>query len=64
MPLTDSIYGLPLRTAADAALSAKPSEIEREVMELFEQFRRRQLDSRGAAVPTQPILTSSRTLWQ
>jgi RNA polymerase sigma-70 factor, ECF subfamily len=39
MPLTESIYGLPLRTAADAALSAKPSEIEREVMELFEQFR-------------------------
>jgi RNA polymerase sigma-70 factor (ECF subfamily) len=30
---------LPFSTAAEAALSAKPSEIEREVMELFEQFR-------------------------
>src|ERR1700683_1559186 len=36
---TDSINGLPFPAAADAAPSAKPSEIERVVMELFEQFR-------------------------
>src|ERR1700723_2193452 len=30
---------LPFPNAADAAFSAKPSDIEREVMELFEQFR-------------------------
>jgi RNA polymerase sigma-70 factor (ECF subfamily) len=39
MPPTDLINGLSLPAAADAALSAKPSEIEREVMDLFEQFR-------------------------
>ncbi|MGA7629981.1 MAG: sigma-70 family RNA polymerase sigma factor, partial [Terriglobales bacterium] len=30
---------LPFPSAADGAFSAKPSDIEREVMELFEQFR-------------------------
>jgi RNA polymerase sigma-70 factor (ECF subfamily) len=39
MPPTDSIYELSLPTAADAAVSAEPSEIEREVMAMFEQFR-------------------------
>ena len=39
MPPTDSVTAPPFTNAADAALSAKPSEIEREVMELFEQFR-------------------------
>ena len=39
MPPMDSINGLPFPTVADAALSAKPSEIDREIMELFEQFR-------------------------
>lgn len=39
MPTSDSIYGLAFSGIADASLSAKPSEIEREVMELFEQFR-------------------------
>jgi RNA polymerase sigma-70 factor, ECF subfamily len=39
MPPTDSINGLSFPITADAALSGKPSEIEREVMELFEQFR-------------------------
>jgi RNA polymerase sigma-70 factor, ECF subfamily len=41
MPPTDSIADsndLPL-SAADLAFSAKPSEIEREVMNLFDQFR-------------------------
>jgi RNA polymerase sigma-70 factor, ECF subfamily len=39
MPPTDSIKELSFQNTADAALSAKPSQIEREVMELFEQFR-------------------------
>ena len=39
MPPTDSVNAPFFPNAADAALSAKPSEIEREVMELFEQFR-------------------------
>lgn len=42
MPPTDSIADsndLPFSSAADLALSAKPSEIEREVMNLFDQFR-------------------------
>jgi RNA polymerase sigma-70 factor, ECF subfamily len=39
MSPTDSMKELPFPRAAHAALSAKPSEIEREVMELFEQFR-------------------------
>ena len=39
MSPTDSMKELPFPRAAPAALSAKPSEIEREVMELFEQFR-------------------------
>jgi len=39
MPPTDSITGLPFPSASDAALSQKPSAIERELMELFEQFR-------------------------
>jgi RNA polymerase sigma-70 factor, ECF subfamily len=39
MPPTDSINGLPFPTFVAAALSAKPSEIEREVMKLFEEFR-------------------------
>src|SRR5271170_5163058 len=36
---TDWINDLPFPNAADAAFSAKPSDLEREVMELFEQFR-------------------------
>ncbi|HXO35590.1 MAG TPA: sigma-70 family RNA polymerase sigma factor [Candidatus Acidoferrales bacterium] len=39
MPPTDSINELPFPNAADAVLSEKPSGIEREVMELFDQFR-------------------------
>jgi RNA polymerase sigma-70 factor (ECF subfamily) len=39
MPRADSIDGLPFPSIADSSLSAKPSEIEREVMELFEQHR-------------------------
>src|SRR5580704_376389 len=39
MPPTDSVNAPPFPNAADAALSAKPSEIEREVMDLFDQFR-------------------------
>ena len=39
MTTSDSIYGLRFSRMADASLSAKPSEIERDVMELFEQFR-------------------------
>ena len=42
MSSTDSIADsneLSFSSAADAALSAKPPEIEREVMRLFEQFR-------------------------
>jgi RNA polymerase sigma-70 factor (ECF subfamily) len=41
MPPTDiaDSNDLAFPDAADAAFSAKPSEIEREVMELFEQFR-------------------------
>jgi RNA polymerase sigma-70 factor, ECF subfamily len=39
MPPTDSINGLSFPTIADTAFSVKPSEIEREVVELFEQFR-------------------------
>ena len=39
MPPADSINELPFPIAADAALPGKPSEIEREVMDLFEQFR-------------------------
>src|ERR1700683_4783926 len=39
MSPTDSMKELPFPKVAHAALSAKPSEIEREVMELFEQFR-------------------------
>src|ERR1700733_5285109 len=35
----DSISGLSSPTIARAVLSAKPSEVEREVVELFEQFR-------------------------
>ncbi len=35
----DSTAGLPFTTAAGAASSPKPSENERVVMELFEQFR-------------------------
>src|ERR1700734_2535081 len=35
----DSINGLSIPNVVEAALSAKPSEIEREVIELFEQFR-------------------------
>ena len=35
----DSINGLSIPNVVEAALSAKPSEIEREIMELFEQFR-------------------------
>jgi RNA polymerase sigma-70 factor (ECF subfamily) len=35
----DSINELAFPIAADAALSAEPSEIEREVLDLFEQFR-------------------------
>src|SRR6202161_3667879 len=39
MPPKDSVNALSIPNAADVALSAKPSEIEREVMELFDQFR-------------------------
>jgi len=39
MSPADSINGLSFPTVAEAAFSAKPSEIEREVIELFEQFR-------------------------
>jgi RNA polymerase sigma-70 factor (ECF subfamily) len=42
MPPADSIADsndLPFSSTAEAAISAKPSEIEREVMHLFEQFR-------------------------
>jgi RNA polymerase sigma-70 factor, ECF subfamily len=39
MPPIDSINELAFPIAADAALSAEPSEIEREVMDLFDQFR-------------------------
>jgi RNA polymerase sigma-70 factor (ECF subfamily) len=39
MPSTDLINEMPFPDAADAVLSAKSSEIECEVMELFEQFR-------------------------
>jgi RNA polymerase sigma-70 factor, ECF subfamily len=39
MPPTDSIEGLPFPTVADTVASAKPSEIERQVMDLFEQLR-------------------------
>jgi RNA polymerase sigma-70 factor (ECF subfamily) len=39
MPPTDSIDELPFPTAADVAISAQPFEVEREVMDLFEQFR-------------------------
>ena len=40
-PMTpkDSVNALPFPNAAAAAHSAKPSQIEREVMELFDQFR-------------------------
>src|SRR5271154_3097444 len=38
MPPTDTIDGLPFPNA-DASHAAEPSEIERDVMELFEQFR-------------------------
>jgi DNA-directed RNA polymerase specialized sigma24 family protein len=39
MPNPDSINGLTFQSLANATLSAKPSEIEHEVMELHEQFR-------------------------
>jgi RNA polymerase sigma-70 factor (ECF subfamily) len=39
MPLKDSVIALPFPNAVEAAHSAKPSPIEREVMKLFEQFR-------------------------
>jgi len=39
MPSTDSINELCFPIIADAALSRKPSPMEREVIELFEQFR-------------------------
>jgi hypothetical protein len=39
MSSTDLFDQLPFPIGADAVLSAKPSEIEREVMSLFEQFR-------------------------
>jgi RNA polymerase sigma-70 factor (ECF subfamily) len=39
MPLADSINELLFPAAATPALSAKPSEIECEVMNLFEQYR-------------------------
>jgi RNA polymerase sigma-70 factor, ECF subfamily len=35
----NSINGLPFPSLSDALPSAKPSEIEREVMDLYEQFR-------------------------
>jgi len=39
MPPTDSIEGLSFPMIADATPSAEPSEIERDVMELFDQLR-------------------------
>src|SRR3984885_15680892 len=39
MPPTESIDGLPFPTVAETAPSERPSEIEREVMDIFEQFR-------------------------
>lgn len=39
MPTPESINGLPFPSLAGTGLSAKPSKIEREVMELYEQFR-------------------------
>ena len=39
MPPSESIEGQPFPNIADAARPGKPSEIEQEVMELFEQFR-------------------------
>src|ERR1700683_3011429 len=39
MPPKDSANALPFSNAGDAALSAKPSEIEHEAMEFCEQFR-------------------------
>lgn len=39
MPRKDSVNALPFPNAAEAARSAKPSQIERQVMELFEQLR-------------------------
>jgi RNA polymerase sigma-70 factor, ECF subfamily len=39
MPPTDFIDELTFPSSAEAVLSAEPSEIEREVMDLFEQFR-------------------------
>ena len=39
MPPKDSIDELPFPTSLTRRSSAKPSEIEREVMDLFEQFR-------------------------
>jgi RNA polymerase sigma-70 factor (ECF subfamily) len=39
MPPTDLITGQSFPTVDYAALSAKPSEIEREVLSLFDQFR-------------------------
>jgi RNA polymerase sigma-70 factor, ECF subfamily len=39
MSPSDSITGLSFPSVAEPALSERPSEIEREVMELFEQFR-------------------------
>jgi RNA polymerase sigma-70 factor (ECF subfamily) len=39
MSSTDLFDQLPFPIGADAVLSAKPAEIEREVMSLFEQFR-------------------------
>jgi RNA polymerase sigma-70 factor (ECF subfamily) len=39
MPPTDSIDGQPFPAVAETASSEKPSEIEREVMDLFEQLR-------------------------
>ena len=39
MPPKDSVNALPFPNAAEAGHSAKPSQIELEVMELFEQFR-------------------------
>jgi len=39
MPPRDSVNALPFANSAEAGHSAKASQIEREVMELFEQFR-------------------------
>jgi RNA polymerase sigma-70 factor (ECF subfamily) len=39
MPRTDLMNGLSFPTTSEAAHSSKPSEIERDVMELFEQLR-------------------------